>query len=129
MQVYDQTSDCLSERLAFESLICASFILSLLQGLAQINPSLEVYGWMISLTRLFVSPALSLALAFAVSRWRSRIAAIFFLLTVGLSLWLVYLDLVEDYWRNLPFILGMFSILADLVAGALVVRWFARSEL
>lgn len=129
MQVWDHHEGSLSKRLAFESLICASFILSIVQGLAQMIPSLEVNGWMISVTKLFVSPVLSLALAFAVSRWRSRIAAVIFLCTVGLAVWLVYLDLVEDYWRNLPFVIGLFSVLADLIAAGLVVRWFARSEL
>ena len=63
MQVWDHHEGSLSKRLAFESLICASFILSIVQGLAQMIPSLEVNGWMISVTKLFVSPVLSLALA------------------------------------------------------------------
>lgn len=115
--------------MAFESLICASFILAIIQGLAQMVPSLEVNGWLISLTKLVVSPFLSLALAFAVSRWRSRLAAFIYLATVGLALWLVYLDLAEDYWRNLPFVLGAFSVLADVMASGLILRWFSRAEL
>ncbi|WP_379920602.1 hypothetical protein [Erythrobacter sp. R86502] len=113
----------------FERLVWISFGFAVLQGALQIMPSLEVNGWAISLMKLFVSPVLSLLLALAVSRLRSRIAAVVFILSLTASLVLAYLDIVEDYWRNLPFAIGATSIVVDVVAAAIIVRWLVKSEL
>ncbi|GAB5352373.1 hypothetical protein [Qipengyuania sp. 483] len=113
----------------FERLVWASFALSILQGTLQMAPSLDVNGWAISLTKLFVSPVLSLLVGLAVIRFRSKLAGVVYILSLLVSLWLVYLDLVEDYWRNLPFAIGSTSILVDLLAASFIVRWLARSEL
>jgi hypothetical protein len=113
----------------YERLILASFALSLLQGALQLAPSLSVNGWTISLTKLFMSPVLSLLLGFAVSRLRSLIAAAVFVLSLLASLWLVWLDLVESYWNNIPFAIGAGTVLIDLVAAGMIVRWVAKSEL
>jgi hypothetical protein len=113
----------------YERLICASFALSVLQGAVQLAPSLEVNGWAISLTKLFMSPILSLLLGFAVTRLRSRIAALVFGLSLLASLWLVWLDLVESYWNNIPFAIGAGTVLIDMLAAAMIVRWVAKSEL
>jgi hypothetical protein len=77
----------------------------------------------------FVSPVISPLVALAVSRLRSRIAAIVFILSLLASLVLAYLDVVEDYWRNLPFAVGATSIIVDLAAAAIMSRWLVRSEL
>lgn len=113
----------------FERLVWISFGLALLQGALQLMPSLDVNGWAISLMKLFVSPVISLLVALAVSRLRSRIAAIVFILSLLASLVLAYLDVVEDYWRNLPFAVGATSIIVDLAAAAIMSRWLVRSEL
>lgn len=113
----------------FERLVWISFGLALLQGALQLMPSLDVNGWAISLMKLFVSPVISLLVALAVSRLRSRIAAIVFILSLLASLVLAYLDVVEDYWRNLPFAVGATSIIVDLAAAAIISRWLVRSEL
>jgi hypothetical protein len=115
-------------RLTFERLIWISFGLSLLQGALQLMPSLDVNGWAISLMKLFVSPVISLLVAIAVSRLHSRIAAAVFLLSLLASLVLGYLDVVEGYWRNLPFAIGAASILVDVVAAAIISRWLVKSE-
>lgn len=115
-------------RLTFERLIWISFGLSLLQGALQLMPSLNVNGWAISLMKLFVSPVISLLVAIAVSRLHSRIAAAVFLLSLLASLVLGYLDVVEGYWRNLPFAIGAASILVDVVAAAIISRWLVKSE-
>ncbi|MEE4288864.1 MAG: hypothetical protein V2J14_05800 [Erythrobacter sp.] len=112
----------------FERLIWISFGLSLLQGALQLIPSLDVNGWAISLMKLFVSPVISLLVALAVSRLRSRIAAIVFVLSLSASLVLAYLDVVEDYWRNLPFAIGAMSIIVDVAAAAIISRWLVKSE-
>ncbi|HSF12347.1 MAG TPA: hypothetical protein VLA50_05180 [Erythrobacter sp.] len=113
----------------YERLILASFALSLLQGALQLAPSLTVNGWAISLTKLFMSPILSLLLGFAVTRLRSRIAAAVFILSLLASLWLVWLDLVESYWNNIPFAIGAGTVLIDLLAASIIIRWVAKSEL
>jgi hypothetical protein len=115
-------------RLTFERLIWISFGLSLLQGALQLMPSLDVNGWAISLMKLFVSPVISLLVAIAVSRLHSRIAAAVFLLSLLASLVLGYLEVVEGYWRNLPFAIGAASILVDVVAAAIISRWLVKSE-
>ena len=112
----------------FERLIWISFGLSLVQGALQLMPSLDVNGWAISLMKLFVSPVISLLVALAVSRLHSRIAAGFFILSLLASLVLAYLDVVEDYWRNLPFAIGAASILVDVAAAAIISRWLVKSE-
>jgi hypothetical protein len=112
----------------FERLIWISFGLSLLQGALQLMPSLDVNGWAISLTKLFVSPVISLLVALAVSRLHSRIAAVVFILSLMASMVLAYLDVVEDYWRNLPFAIGAASILVDVAAAAIISRWLVKSE-
>ena len=113
----------------FERLIWISFGLSLCQGALQLMPSLDVNGWAISLTKLFVSPIISLLVAFAISRLRSRVAAIVFLLTLLASVVLAYLDVIEDYWRNLPFAIGAASIMVDVAAAGIIGRWLAKSQL
>lgn len=113
----------------FERLIWISFALSLLQAALQMAPSLEVNGWAISLTKLFVSPVISLLVGLAVTRLRSRLAAAIFMLTLFASLWLVWLDLVESYWNNLPFAIGAGTVAVDLMAAVMIVRWLAKSEL
>lgn len=113
----------------FERLIWLSFGLSLCQGALQLMPSLDVNGWGISLMKLFVSPVISLLVALAVSRLRSRVAAVVFVLTLLASVVLAYLDLVEDYWRNLPFAIGAASILVDVAAAGIIVRWLTKSQL
>lgn len=114
--------------ITFERLIWISFGLSLLQGALQLMPSLDVNGWAISLTKLFVSPVISLLVALAVSRLHSRIAAVVFILSLMASMVLAYLDVVEDYWRNLPFAIGAASILVDVAAAAIISRWLVKSE-
>lgn len=116
-------------RVTYERLIWISFGLSLLQGALQLMPSLDVNGWAISLMKLFVSPAISLLVALAVSRLHSRIAAIVFILSLFASLVLAYFDLVEDYWRNLPFAIGATSIIIDVAGAAIVGRWLVKSEI
>lgn len=113
----------------FERLIWVSFGLSLLQGALQLIPSLDVNGWAISLMKLFVSPVISLLVALAVSRLRSRVAAVVFILSLLASLVLAYLDIVEAYWRNLPFAIGAASILVDVAAAAIISRWVVKSEI
>ena len=113
----------------FEKLVWASFLLSLLQGSLQLLPSLDVNGWTISLTKLFFSPVVSLLLALAISRLRSRIAAVVFMLSVLAALWLAYLDLVEEYWNNIPFAIGAVSIFCDLIAAFIVGKWLVRREI
>lgn len=113
----------------YEQLILVSFALSLVQGALQLTPSLAVNGWAISLTKLFMSPVLSLFLGFAVSRLRSRIAAAVFVLSLLASMWLVWLDLVESYWNNIPFAIGAGTVLIDLMAAGMIVRWVVKSEL
>jgi hypothetical protein len=76
---------------------------------------LDVNGGAISLTKLFVSPVISMLVALAVSPLRSRIASAIFILSLLASIVLAYLDLVEDYWRN-TFAIGALSILVDVVA-------------
>lgn len=112
----------------FERLVWISFGLALLQGALQLMPSLDVNGWAISLMKLFVSPVISLLVALAVTRLRSRIAAIVFVLSLLASLVLAYLDVVEDYWRNLPFAIGAMSIIVDVAAAAIISRWLVKSE-
>ena len=102
--------------------------MALLQGALQLMPSLDVNGWAISLMKLFVSPVISLLVALAVTRLRSRIAAIVFVLSLLASLVLAYLDVVEDYWRNLPFAIGAMSIIVDVAAAAIISRWLVKSE-
>lgn len=119
----------LSKRQVYEGCVLASFAIAIFQGALQMAPSLEVNGWAIALTKLIASPILSLAVAFAVSRLKSRIAALFFLAFMAVALWLIYLDLVEGYWDNIPFAVGIFSVIADLIACGLIVRWFVRREL
>lgn len=112
----------------FERLIWISFGLSMLQGALQLMPSLDVNGWAITLMKLFVSPVISLLVALAVSRLHSRIAAVVFILSLMASMVLAYLDVVEDYWRNLPFAIGAASILVDVAAAAIISRWLVKSE-
>lgn len=112
----------------FERLVWISFGLALLQGALHLMPSLDVNGWAISLMKLFVSPVISLLVALAVSRLRSRIAAIVFILSLLASLVLAYHDVVEDYWRNLPFAIGATSIIIDVAAAAIIGRWLVKSE-
>lgn len=112
----------------FERLVWISFGLALLQGALQLMPSLDVNGWAISLMKLFGSPVISLLVALAVTRLRSRIAAIVFVLSLLASLVLAYLDVVEDYWRNLPFAIGAISIIVDVAAAAIISRWLVKSE-
>lgn len=113
----------------FERLIWISFGLSLLQGAWQLMPSLDVNGWAISLMKLFVSPVISLLVALAVSRLRSRVAAVVFILSLLASLVLAYLDIVDAYWRNLPFTIGGVSILVDVAAAVIITRWLVESEI
>ena len=119
----------LQHRTLYERLIWTSFALALLQGALQLSPSLDVNGWAISLTKLFVSPVISLLLALAVSRLRSRIASVIFILSLLASIVLAYLDVVEDYWRNIPFAIGALSILVDVVAAIIITRWLIKAEL
>lgn len=119
----------LERRSLFEQLLIVSFILSVIQGAIQLAPSLEVNGWAISSTKLFFSPVISTLIGFAISRLRSRIATAIYLLALCLSFWLVYLDLVEGYWNNLPFVVGLTSIIADTVAAVLIVRWMSNGDL
>lgn len=119
----------LERRGLFEQLLIASFLLSILQGAVQLAPSVEVNGWAISMTKLFFSPVISTLIGFAISRLHSRIAMVIYLLALCLSWWLVYLDLVENYWNNLAFAIGFSSILVDTFATFLILRWVSNGDL
>ena len=116
-------------RRRYEVLVAASFLLATAQGALQLAPSLEVNGAAIALTKLFVSPVLSLLIVLLVSRLRSRVAGIIFLVSLILALGLAVLDVLEGYAANLPFVVGAGSIVLDCFAAWIMLSWFRHGRL
>jgi len=111
----------------FETFILVAFFFSFLQEVFHFNAFVSEIGRALSVLNLFAVPLISLVLGLAVSRLHSRVAAIIFLLTLALSLYLISTNFADGMWRSIPFGLGLVSTLFDCAAAVIIVAWLGKS--
>ena len=110
----------------FELLIISSFFISLTRDALEFSANIEDFGLSVTVFDMIVYSLLSLGLGFLVSRLRSKIAAAFFLTLVALALFVIGTDLFQDRWKNLPFGIGLTSIIFDCMASFYILRWLFK---
>jgi len=110
----------------YEKLIVASFLISLIKEMFYLPENLAELGPGMTLFEMFFYGILALLLGFAVSRLKSRIAAIFFLVTVALALFIIGTDFLENRWKSVPFSVGLISIIIDCIASTYILRWLFK---
>jgi hypothetical protein len=111
-----------SRRRSFEGLVIAVLVLEWIQGTVQYPASLAAHGVVIAAGDAFVAPIASFALALAISRLGSRVAALLFLLLLALAVASTIGDALTGWLTDPAFLIGSAAVALDLVATALVLR-------
>ncbi|GGD01806.1 hypothetical protein [Aquisalinus flavus] len=110
-------------RTLFEGLVVVSFVLTIAQSLLQAESSFAVNDTAIALTKLFIGPLIGLALAFAVSRLRSVIAAVLYLVLMIIAVLITASDIAAGDPLNLIFIIGLVAVICDVAAALIIMKW------
>lgn len=115
-------------RSLYERLIVLSFSLAILKDVVDLPAFINDMGVVASLVDITIWSVFSLAIAFAVSRLKSRIAAVIFCALVALCLFVILTDFMNGRWANVSFWIGIMAFCLDCFAVYLIAHWFLRKK-
>lgn len=126
---HDNIKRKLNKQSLFERLIIAAALLALVQGIYQLPKLIETYGYWEGVFDAFAMPIISMLIGLAVSRLRSRVAAVIFVVSLILTLGVLGFDLFDMQWKNLPYALGASSVALEAVAAWIAIGWMFAGNL
>ena len=115
-------------RKLFEIFAIIALTISCLQTAYQWPALIEAYGQTENLLMSGIELVISLILIFAVSRLRSRTAAIIFLFSYLFATVVIGYDAFNDYSKSPAYFIGLISIVFDSVAAWLVLQWLSGHQ-